>query len=111
MSYVALYLRLQLMIRQMRQFRKIFFVGLGHVVRHVLQLARIGTRNHSRGIIIIIKLWWHSVVDETATLRIDGVGVRIVGIVDIADTIVFDIGGIHHQLFIALAGLLAMLRR
>ena len=109
--YLALNLLLQLVIRKMRKVREVLFIHRHHVVIQISQLSSIRTRNNRGSLLHIIKLRRQAVVDETAAVRIDRVGVRVVRVVDIANTVILHIRGIRQQGLEGLGGLHLMRHR
>ena len=97
------------MVRKMGQLGEVLLIGRHHIVGQVLQLARIGTRHHSRRIVMIVHFRRQTVVNETTTLRMHRVRVRVVRVGDIADAAVLGVRSVDQHLLVALGSLRSVL--
>ena len=95
---IALNLLLQLMIRKMRKIGKVLFIHSHHIIVQISQLSGICTVNNGRSLFRIIKLNRQAIINKTTTVRIDRIGVGVVRIVDIANTVIFTIRSFGDQL-------------
>ena len=83
---------------------KVLFVHGHHIIIQVSQLTSVSTMDHSRSFFFIVELGRKSVVNNTTTMRIDSVGIGIVGVGDVTNAVIFSIGSFDKQLFIILGG-------
>ena len=93
----------------MGQLGEVLLIGRHHIVGQVLQLARVGTRHHSGRIVMIVHFRRQTVVNETTTLRMHRVRVRVVRVGDIADAAVLGVRSVDQHLLVALGSLRSVL--
>ena len=91
---IALNLLLQLVVRKVRKIREVLFVHSHHIIIQISQLSSISTMHNRGSFLFIIKLRRQAVVNKTTAMRIDGVGVGVIRIVDIADAVILQIGSV-----------------
>ena len=88
----------------MGKISKVFFIHSHHIIVQISQFTSISTMDHSRSFLFIIKLRRKSVVNKTTAVRINTVGIGVVGVGDVTNAIVFSISSFDQYLFIILGG-------
>ena len=88
----------------MGKISKVLFIHGHHIIIQVSQLTSVSTMDHGRSFFFIVELRRKSVVNETTTVRIDGVGVGVVGVGDVTNAVILSVGSLDEQLFVILGG-------